>query len=303
MTHAGASVRVTPIVRTVTLIFVLVPPLVLAFVMWQAWGGWFNMTDLVLLLSMYLLTGMGITIGYHRLLAHKSFEASPVIAWTFGILGSMAAQGPAIWWVSTHRRHHQHSDEHNDPHSPHAGREKGVVGWMRGAAHAHAGWLLTRSHDTDPERYCPDLEANRRTRIISRLFPLWVLLGFLIPAVIGGLVAQSWWGFLSGFLWGGVVRMCVVHHITWSVNSVCHLWGSRTFKSGDESRNNIAMGVLAFGEGWHNNHHAFPTSARHGLRWWQFDSSWIVIRTLSLFGLVRKIRVPSPDRMAAKRAA
>jgi stearoyl-CoA desaturase (delta-9 desaturase) len=138
---------------------------------------------------------------------------------------------------------------------------------------------------------------------INSLFPLWVALGFVIPAIVGGLVTMTWTGALLGFLWGGVVRLCVLHHVTWSINSVCHIWGQKEFASGDQSRNNAVMGILAFGEGWHNNHHAFPASARHGLKWWQFDASWIVIRTLALVGLAKKVRLPSADRMAARRVA
>jgi stearoyl-CoA desaturase (delta-9 desaturase) len=244
---------------------------------------------------------MGITIGYHRLYTHKSFEASPAVAWTFGILGSMAVQGPLMWWATTHRRHHQHSDHEEDPHSPHAGREPGLGGWIRSFAHAHIGWLFDRELRGSVLRYAPDLAADRRAQAISRTFPLWVALGFAIPALIGGLVTQSWMGALLGFLWGGVIRMFLVHHATWSVNSVCHIWGWQTYRSGDHSRNNPAMGILAMGEGWHNNHHAFPASARHGLQWWQFDISWITIRSLAAVGLVSGIRLPSPERLESKR--
>jgi stearoyl-CoA desaturase (delta-9 desaturase) len=162
------------------------------------------------------------------------------------------------------------------------------------------GWML-RTSDKGLERYIADLEKDRMVRVISDLFPLWMLLSMAIPALIGGLVSMTWTGAFLGFLWGGLVRVLFVHHVTWSVNSVCHLWGTKEFKSHDESRNNPIVGVLAFGEGWHNNHHAFPASARHGLKWWQFDSSWIVIRTLEKLGLAWKVRVPSAERLAAKR--
>jgi stearoyl-CoA desaturase (delta-9 desaturase) len=269
--------------------------------MWKAWGGgWFGPVELGVLLVFYVLTGMGITIGYHRLFTHRSFEASPVVFWTFGILGSMAGQGPAIWWCATHRKHHKHSDHEHDPHSPNAHREHGIGGWLRSFGHSHLGWLVTRPEDTDPNRYVPDLVADGRMRLLSGTFLLWVFLGFALPALIGGLLTGSWWGAFLGFLWGGLLRMCMVHHITWSVNSICHLWGKQPYRSGDDSRNNPIVGILAFGEGWHNNHHAFPTSARHGLGRWQFDSSWLVIRGLEKCGLVTRVRVPSEARLREK---
>jgi len=290
-------------VKLLTLIAVITPPLAIAFAMWLAWGGWFNWVDLAMMVVLYCLTAMGITIGYHRLYTHRSFEASAPVAWTFGILGSMAVQGPLLWWATTHRSHHQHSDHEEDPHSPHAGRAPGFVGWLKGFAHAHIGWLFSSVPAAQVARYAPDLAKDERACRISRLFPLWVALGFALPALIGGLVSQSWMGALLGFLWGGVIRMFLVHHATWSVNSICHLWGWQTYRSGDHSRNNPAMGILAMGEGWHNNHHAFPASARHGLEWWQFDISWITIRSLAAVGLVRGIRLPSPERLEAKRLA
>jgi stearoyl-CoA desaturase (delta-9 desaturase) len=290
-------------VKILTLIAVLVPPIALAVAIWFAWGGYFTITDLCLLLGGYVLTAMGITVGYHRLFTHKSFEASAPVAWFFAVLGSMAVQGPLIWWVTTHRRHHQHSDDLEDPHSPHAGRQKGIVGWVSGFLHSHVGWLFTRGNYTSTQKYAPDVAADPRAQVISRWFPLWVLLGFLIPALIGWAIDGGWRGAFLGFLWGGVIRMFLVHHITWSVNSVCHIWGWQTYRSGDHSRNNPAMGILAMGEGWHNNHHAFPASARHGLEWWQFDISWITIRSLAVVGLVSSIRLPGEQRMQAKRVA
>ena len=288
--------------RLATIAAVVIPPLVVVATMVLAWGGWFSWVDLVLFGVMYVITGLGITVGYHRLYTHKSFEARGPVAAMFAIFGSMAAQGPVIWWAATHRRHHQYSDHEHDPHSPHAGREPGFKGAVKGFLHAHMGWLFADLL-ADMNRYVPDLLADKTTVRINQLFPLWVALGFLIPAVIGGLVTMTWTGALLGFLWGGIVRLCALHHVTWSVNSVCHIWGQKEFASGDESRNNPIMGILALGEGWHNNHHAFPASARHGLKWWQFDASWIVIRTLALVGLAKKIRLPSAERMAARRVA
>ena len=287
-------------VRVATMSAVVLPPFAVIAVMLLAWGGWFHWIDLALLVGMYLVTGLGVTIGYHRLYTHKSFATRGPIAAFLAICGSMSAQGPVVWWAATHRKHHQHSDHEHDPHSPHAGRAPGALGAIGGFLHAHMGWLF---YDLTPDmkRYVPDLLADRTVMRIHRAFPLLVILGLAIPAIIGGLVTMSWMGALLGFLWGGVVRMFMLHHVTWSVNSVCHIWGAKEYHSGDESRNNPVMGILALGEGWHNNHHAFPASARHGLKWWQFDLSWVIIRTLERVGLAKKVRLPAEDRLAARR--
>ena len=286
--------------RIVTLIVMLVPLAGLVLAMALAWGWGFGWVELGLLLGMYIATGLGVTVGYHRLFTHRSFETGPVLTAVFGILGSMSVEGPILRWVAFHRRHHQRSDKPGDPHSPHHHGE-GVAATLRGFFNAHIGWMM-RSSDAGITRYAADLRKSKLVRVLSALFPVWVLLSMLLPAGLGGVITLSWRGVLLGFLWGGLVRVLLVHHITWSVNSVCHLWGTRPFRSHDESRNNPIVGVLAFGEGWHNNHHAFPTSARHGLRWWEFDSSFLVIWTLSKLGLVWNVRVPSPDRIQAKRA-
>ncbi|MGP1346788.1 MAG: acyl-CoA desaturase [Phycisphaerales bacterium] len=286
--------------RIVTLLVVLLPVAGLVVGSVLLYPVAFNWPHLVLLAVMYLLTGFGVTVGYHRLFTHRSFEANPVLRAVLGILGSMAVEGPLIDWVANHRCHHQHSDQDGDPHSPHS-HGAGFRNMLRGIAHAHMGWFMA-SHASDRQRYAPDLMKDPMIRTISRLFPLWVALGLLIPAVVGGLMTMSWYGALLGFLWGGLVRVLFVHHVTWSVNSVCHIWGHRAYETRDESRNNPVCGILALGEGWHNNHHAFPTSARHGLRWWQFDLSFLLIRVLSWMGLVRGIRVPSADRLKSKRS-
>jgi stearoyl-CoA desaturase (Delta-9 desaturase) len=263
------------------------------------WGVGFSWLHLVLMVGMYVLTAAGITVGYHRLFTHRSFETNAAVKAVFAVLGSMAAEGPLFKWVALHRRHHQHSDDHDDPHSPHL-HGHGLWGVVTGLWHAHIGWLFEREpHDLD--RYVGDLKKDRVLRWISATFPLWVVLSLLIPTALGGLLSLSWTGALLGLLWGGLARIFLVHHVTWSINSVCHLWGSRDFESHDESRNNVIFGVLALGEGWHNNHHAFPTSARHGLRWWEFDSSWVVIRTLQLLGLAWDVRLPSQSAREQKR--
>ena len=278
---------------------VIIPPAGLITAMVMMWGGLFNVTDLIILVAMYSLTGLGITVGYHRLVTHKAFVTRTPISIFFMICGGMAAQGPVVWWSATHRRHHHHSDCERDPHSPHAGREPGIIGWCKGFMHSHVGWLFRDSNDNNYS-YVPDLLADPVVMRINRLFPLWVAIGFILPAIIGGLVSMTWTGALLGLLWGGLARMFFLHHSTWSINSVCHVWGWRDYRSDDESRNNPVMGILSFGEGWHNNHHAFPSSARHGLKWWQLDMSWLVIRSLKALGLAEKIRLPTAERMAAR---
>ena len=286
--------------RVTTFIGVVGPFIGLLVAMYALWGWAFSPVYRVLLIVMSLASGLGITIGYHRLVTHRAIKTSRTVEFVLGVLGSMAVEGPLLRWVATHRCHHRHSDERDDPHSPnHFGG--GVFGVISGWWHAHMGWIfIAKTIDLTP--FVPDLRADKLLRTVSRLFPVWVLLGFLIPAVLGGVITLSWTGALLGFLWGGVVRVFIVHHATWSINSVCHLWGQRPFESRDESRNNFLCGVLAFGEGWHNNHHAFPSSARHGLRWWEFDMSYTVIRGMELVGIAWRVRRPTLARIAARRA-
>ena len=200
-------------------------------------------------------------------------------------------------WVAMHRRHHQHSDTPQDPHSPHH-RGGGILGLIRGAWHAHIGWFFERDPE-DLDRYVPDLRKSKVLRVASDLFLLWVALGLLLPALLGGLLTMTWAGVWTGLIWGGLVRIFLVHHVTWSVNSACHLWGRRPYPGADQSRNNLVFGVLALGEGWHNTHHAFPTSARHGLRWWQIDASYWFIRALAACRLAWDVRLPA-DQSPAK---
>jgi stearoyl-CoA desaturase (delta-9 desaturase) len=253
---------------------------------------------------MFMLTGLGITVGYHRLFTHRSFRAPSVVRYTLAALGSMAVQGPVIEWCGAHRRHHQHSDTEDDPHSPHMHPDgtwgEGWIATIKGAYHAHIGWLL-RGRMKALGKYTRDLREDPALAAADRHFVFWVIMGLIIPTVLGGLMTMSWSGALLGFLWGGLVRVLFVHHVTWSVNSVCHLWGTQPFRSHDESRNNAIVGILGMGEGWHNNHHAFPTSAKHGLRWWEFDFSYVVIKTLWLVGLARDVKKPDRERMEAKR--
>jgi len=263
------------------------------------WGVAFDWIHLAIMAFMYVITAIGITVGYHRYFTHRSFRTNRAVEAVLAALGSMAMEGPVLTWAAVHRSHHQHSDHDDDPHSPHG---HGATWWgmLRGMWHAHMGWMLSGTR-RGLDRYVVDLQADPLVRWMSRRWWLWVFVGLALPAALGGLLTQSWLGVLLGFIWGGPVRVFLVHHVTWSINSVCHIWGTRPFRSRDESRNNVVFGVLALGEGWHNNHHAFPTSARHGLRWWQLDVSYLVIRGLALVGLAHDIRTPSPERMAARR--
>jgi stearoyl-CoA desaturase (delta-9 desaturase) len=248
---------------------------------------------------MSLSTAVGITVGFHRLFTHGSFKTHPVVQFTLAVLGSMAVQGPLLQWVATHRRHHQHSDADGDPHSPHL-HGQGFLGLLKGVWHAHLGWIF----DADPpdlDHYVRDLRQSRSARTASVLFVVWVAVGLLIPAALGLVLTGTWMGALGGFVWGGLARIFLVHHITWSINSVCHVWGGRPYRTTDQSRNNLIFGVLALGEGWHNNHHAFPTSARHGLRWWQIDMSYWIIRALEFVGLAWNIRLPPKGRGRTRR--
>lgn len=301
---APGETRASLRVRVVNLLAILLPLVALAAGIVLAWGDAFDWVQASIFAGMSLFTALGVTVGFHRLFTHRSFETVAPVRAILAVLGSMSVQGPLIQWVGEHRRHHQHSDGDHDPHSPHrhTGGSWGDSLWgtIRGFFHAHMGWLF-RATGRGAARYTRDLRADPMIRFISRKFVWWVILGLALPAVLGGLITLSWEGAFLGFLWGGMVRVLMNHHITWSVNSVCHLWGSHPFRSGDHSRNNAVVGVLALGEGWHNNHHAFPTSARHGLRWWELDASYWVIRALEAVGLAWKVRVPDAVRVGARR--
>lgn len=286
--------------QAVTFAGVLIPFAGFVLAIGLLWGRGLTWVELWLLLGMYLAAGLGVTVGYHRLFAHRSFETVRPVRMILTVLGSMAAQGPVLRWVATHRRHHQHSDQLEDPHSPNqfGGSARGV---LAGFWHAHVAWIF-KPEPPNLRRYVRDLEADPVVRITSRLFGVWVLLGLLIPTVLGGVLSGTWWGAFLGLLWGGLVRIFLGHHVTWSINSICHLWGRRPYNSPDKSRNNFVFGILGMGEGWHNNHHTFPSSARHGLRWWQFDLSYLTIRVMEWVGLARRVRVPARERVRTEYA-
>lgn len=283
-------------------LFAVVLPFVgLGVAVFFLWGWGFSWIELGLLLGMYVLTTVGITVGFHRLFTHRAFETYAVVQAVLAVLGSMAVQGSLLKWVALHRRHHAHSDQPGDPHSPHL-HGRGILGLLRGLWHAHLGWIF-QADPPDLSRYVKDLRRSSLLRVLSALFLVWVALGLLIPAVLGGLLVGSWRGVWYGLAWGGLARIFLVHHVTWSVNSVCHFWGMRPYRSADQSRNNFLFGILAMGEGWHNTHHAFPTSARHGLRWWQIDVSYGVIRALALLRLAWNVKLPSKQAQVQERRA
>lgn len=264
------------------------------------WGRGVSGVDLGLFLGFYFLTGLGVTVGFHRLLTHQSFKAPPAVRVALSIVGSMAIQGAVIDWVATHRRHHAYSDQAGDPHSPHVDAAGGTVGMLRGLWYAHMGWMFAPDA-TVQKAWAPDLLREPGIARVSRAFPWLLLASFVAPAVAGGLITGTFAGAMSALLWAGLVRIFVLHHVTWSINSICHVFGTRPFESHDEARNNPVMALIGFGEGWHNGHHAFPASARHGLRWWEFDLSWVVIRSLAAMRLARDIKVPTPSQLARRR--
>ncbi len=267
------------------------------------WNEIVNVTDLLILLFMYLITGLGVTIGFHRLLTHRSFQTFKPVEYLFAILGSMSVQGPVNIWVADHRKHHAHTDQEGDPHSPHVGHGEGVRGVIGGLWHAHVGWTFTGHGKADQRKYARDLYEDRGMRLISKLFPFWVLLGLAIPFGLGWLATGTVTGALYGLLWGGAVRIFMVHHITWSVNSVCHFLGTRRFEVEDESTNVFWLALPSFGEAWHHNHHAFPRSARHGLKRWELDPSAAIISAMEKVGLARNVIRISPERQAQKLAS
>jgi stearoyl-CoA desaturase (Delta-9 desaturase) len=266
------------------------------------WQTAVNAHDLVLLVVMHIVAALGITVGYHRLLTHRSFETKP---WVRGLLtaaGSLAVEGRPTHWVADHRRHHAYADHEGDPHSPHVGHGPGFWPAVKGAWHAHVGWLLDDGR-TPAKRFAPDLLKDRVVMAVDRKFPWFILLALVIPGVLGfAITGGSWWGAATGAFWGGGVRIFITHHITWSVNSICHMFGRRPFETTDKSTNNWLLAIPTLGEAWHHNHHVFPTSAFHGLRRWQkaMDPSGWVIWFLEKIGLAWNVKRVSDAQMTAK---
>jgi stearoyl-CoA desaturase (delta-9 desaturase) len=277
---------------------VVVPFLATIVAIVLLWNSFVTPADLVIAAAMYLLTAIGITVGFHRLLTHRSFQTSKPLEYTFAVLGSMAVQGPVIAWVADHRKHHAHTDEEGDPHSPHVAEDGHHQGVLSGLWHAHSGWLMSNQGRADWKKYARDLYEDRGMRTINRHFPLLVLATLAIPALAGFLVTGTALGALTGLLWGGLVRIFFVHHITWSVNSVCHFLGTRRFDTDDQSTNVFWLALPSLGESWHHNHHAFPRSAVHGLRRWEPDPSGLIIGGMEKLGLARNVIRISPARQA-----
>jgi stearoyl-CoA desaturase (delta-9 desaturase) len=267
------------------------------------WNSLVSTTDLLILAVMYLLTAAGITVGYHRLLTHRSFQTSKPVEYGFAALGSMAVQGQVIAWVADHRKHHAHADEEGDPHSPHVGHGSGLIGVLRGLWHAHMGWLFSEHGRADWRRYAPDLYEDRGMRFLNRHFVALVIASLAIPALAGYAIAGTVGGALTALLWGGLVRIFLVHHVTWSVNSICHFLGTRRFQTDDESTNVLWLALPSLGESWHHNHHAFPRSAKHGLRRWELDPSALVIAAMEKLGLARNVIRISPERQQQRLAS
>jgi len=260
------------------------------------WNTAVSGRDLVILGGMYFLTAVGVTVGYHRLFTHRAFDAPRPVRYVFAVLGSMAVQGPLIDWVADHRKHHAFTDTEGDPHSPHHDHGEGLKGALEGLWYAHMGWLFVTQGTSEKRRFARDLLEDRGMRRISRAFPWLVLLGLAIPFALGLGLSGSIAGGLTALLWGGFVRIFIVHHITWSVNSVCHFFGRRRFDTDDYSTNVFWLALPSLGESWHHNHHAFPRSARHGLRWWEVDPSGLIILGMKKLGLASNVVLVSRER-------
>ncbi len=285
--------------QVANVVVTVVPVGLVGLAMWSAWGGALRWPDLVVLAITYLLTGVGVTVGYHRLFTHRSFKTSAPMRALFAALGSAAIEGPVIEWVANHRKHHRFSDQPGDPHSPHLDHAKGWRGALGGLVHAHLGWIFSGEDMASEERYAKDLLADPIVRFVDRTFPLWVLAGLALPFGLGVALTGSIAGGLTCLLWGGAVRIFFLHHATFSINSLCHFFGRRRFATSDESRNLLWLSLPTLGEAWHNNHHAFPTSARHGLRWWQLDPSAWLIAGMERCGLVWDVVRITPERQLA----
>ena len=279
-------------------IFIGVPFLAVIAAVPMAWGGWLGWSDVAIFLLMYAITGHGITVGFHRLFTHKSYKPGRAVKVFWAIAGSMAIQGPVVRWVADHRKHHKFSDRDGDPHSP--WRYGTTIGALtKGFLYAHMMWLFN-PEQTPQRKYAPDLMKDRDIVRISRQFPLWVVVSLATPALLGGLVTMSWQGALTAFFWASLVRVFLLHHVTWSINSICHTLGERPFVSRDKSANVWWLAIPSMGESWHNLHHADPTCARHGVLRGQLDTSARIIWAMEKLGLVHDVRWPVKERIDAK---
>jgi stearoyl-CoA desaturase (Delta-9 desaturase) len=291
--------------RVTNLIVVVVPFLCFVAALVLLWNSFIGWTQVSVMLVMYVLTGLGITVGFHRLFTHRSFDTSRPVRYLFAVLGSMAVEGPVITWVADHRKHHAFTDEEGDPHSPHTTHGTGALATVKGLWHAHIGWMFEGVGRAEKMRFAPDLMKDRGLRAISSGFLPLMFLSLAIPFALGYLIGGSLTDALLALLWGGAVRIFLLHHVTWSINSVCHFFGRRRFDTADKSTNVAWLSVLSFGEAWHHNHHAFPTSARHGLRWWELalDPGGLLITGMEKVGLVWNVVKISPERQREKALA
>jgi stearoyl-CoA desaturase (delta-9 desaturase) len=278
----------------------VVPFLALGVVCWQVWAELLHWSDIAVFAILYVLTGFGVTVGFHRLFTHRAFATKRWLRGVLAALGSAAIEGPVISWVADHRKHHAFADQPGDPHSPHVDHGVGWRGALRGLAHAHMGWLFLHTQRGARKRYAPDLIADPVVSFVDRTFLVWAVGGLGAAFGLGWLIGGTLTAALTGLLWGGAVRLLVLHHVTFSINSLCHFFGRRRFDTGDESRNLAWLSLLSFGESWHNNHHAFPTSATHGLRWWEIDTSSLLIRGLERVGLAWDVVRIDPARQQKK---
>lgn len=287
--------------KFVNLLGVALPPSALIIAIVLLWHRAIGPLELTLMIVLYFITGFGVTLGFHRMLTHRAFESSAALRAILAVLGSMAVEGSVITWVADHRKHHAFTDVDGDPHSPHLSGP-GLGGALKGLWHAHIGWLFESVGQAERERFAPDLLKDPVLRVVDRLFFLWVVLGLLIPFALGWAIGGTLGAAFAALLWAGLVRVFLLHHVTWSINSVCHFFGKRRFDVDDESRNVGWLAPFSFGEAWHHNHHAFPTSAFHGLRLWEriTDPTGLLILLLEKCGLVWNVVRISPERQAAK---
>jgi stearoyl-CoA desaturase (Delta-9 desaturase) len=265
------------------------------------WNTLVDWSDLAVMLLMYVISGYGVTLGFHRLLTHRSFQTFKPVEYTLAILGSIAVQGPVMSWVADHRKHHAHTDKEGDPHTPH-GHGSGFKGAVAGLWYAHMGWLFKASGTAEHSRYAKDLYEDPGMRVIHRTFALWATVGILIPAALGFAIDGTLAGAVTAALWGGPVRIFALHHVTWSINSICHFFGTRRFDVDDHSTNVFWMSLVSFGESWHHNHHTFPRSAMHGLRAWEVDPTAWLIRGMRRVRLAWNVVEISPERQQQKLA-
>jgi stearoyl-CoA desaturase (delta-9 desaturase) len=289
--------------KVVNLAGILVPFLGVIAAIVLLWNQAVSATDLAIMAVMYVITSIGVTVGYHRLLTHRSFATSTPLEYAFAVMGAMALEGPPVIWVSDHRKHHAHSDEEGDPHSPHVGYDgNGSGAVLAGLWHAHAGWLMKTWGTADPQKYAPELAERRPMAAMTQVYGLFLILTFGIPALAGYLLTGTLAGAATGLLWGGLVRAFLLNHVTFSINSICHFMGRRRFETDDESRNVFWLALPSMGESWHHNHHAFPRSAVHGLGRWELDPSAWIITGLEKLGLVWNVVRIDPERQAQKAA-